>query len=56
MSETRKDPAAPAPKRVKVKLTGPHTHKGEDYGKDDVIEVRDDQAQRLIEKKRAVAA
>jgi len=46
-----------APKKVKIKLLDDnHTHRGEPCRKDDIIEVREDQARRLIEAKRATAA
>ena len=43
-------------KRVKVKLLAEHTHAGVDHKAGDTIEVREDQAKRLIDAKRAVAA
>ena len=42
-------------KRVKVRLVAEHTHAGVDHKVDDVIEVREDQAKRLIENQRGVA-
>lgn len=36
-------------KKVKVTLTGPHTHRRERLGKDDEIEVRPDQAKRIVD-------
>lgn len=50
-----KTEAKPAVQRVKIKLTGPHTHRGVGYVKGDEIEVREDQAKRLIDSGRAVA-
>jgi hypothetical protein len=35
------------PKRVKFKLSQPHTHAGEDKNPGDIIEIREDQAKRL---------
>jgi len=46
-----------APRRVKVKLLDDnHTHRGEPCSNGDIIEVRADQAKRLIEAERATAA
>ncbi len=45
-----------AQKRVKVRLLAEHTHAGEDKKAGDTIELREDQAKRLIEAKRAEAS
>lgn len=45
-----------APKRVTVKLLAEHTHAGEEKKPGDKIELREDQAKRLIDAKRAEAA
>ena len=40
-----------APKKVKITLVAPHTHGGKKHKAGDVIEVRKDQAERLIKAK-----
>lgn len=53
MTETK----AREPKKVKVKLLDDsHTHQGQPCKAGDEIELREDQAKRLIEAKRAEAA
>jgi len=49
-------PKDAAPKKVSVRLLAEHTHAGEDKKAGDKIELREDQAKRLIEAKRAEAA
>lgn len=49
-SEKTKDAA---PKKVKVRLLAEHTHAGEDKKPGDTIDLREDQAKRLFEAKRA---
>lgn len=44
------------PKKVKIILMAPHTHAGEKYKKGDEIEVRPEQAKRLIQQKIAKGA
>ncbi len=46
----------PKSKRVKIVLLAPHTHAGEKYKKEDEIEVRPEQAKRLIQQKIAKGA
>jgi hypothetical protein len=36
------------PKPAYIELSGPHTHRGVDCNKGDVIKVREDQAARLV--------
>lgn len=44
-----------AAKTVKVQLLAAHTHRGAEYAQGDQIELRQEQARRLIEAKRAKA-
>ena len=54
--KTPEETKAEKVKRVDVKLTEPHTHKGEDKAPGDTINVTESQAKRLFEAKRAVPA
>ena len=49
MSNTKTEQQQAQPKKVKVTLKKAHSHAGVDYEPKDVIEVREDQRQRLHE-------